>query len=300
MLVDLNQKRWRAADVLSLLFLFFLILLNLFFRRQIPKWEMLLILYLFLSGIIFFLVFTSEKHGVIFKTLHNFIFPALLVFVLFDSLCDNLVPFINPIDGDYFLIKADYSLFGLHPTVWLENFSKPWLTDVLQIAYISYYFLPFFLLIPLAKKEKEKFGISLFLIILCFYLSFIGYIFVPALGPRFALAPLQNGPLEGSFITDSIQKILNSLEGIKRDAFPSAHTAVSLVVLFLSFRFRRRLFFIYLPIITALIFSTVYLRYHYVVDVIAGFILSLVVLFFGGEIYKAWEKKIKRKILEEI
>lgn len=292
---DLNQKKWRAADILSLFFLFFLIFLVLFFRRQIPEWSILLAIYLFLLGILFFLTATSKKHGVILKTAHNFIFPALLIFVLFDSLCDKLVPFINSIDGDQFLIKADYFLFGAHPTVWLENFSKPWLTDFLQVAYVSYYFLPFFLLIPLVKKDKDKFNLSLFLIMFCFYLSFVGYIFLPALGPRFTLDSLQRGSLDGGFITDFFQKTLNSLEGIKRDAFPSAHTAISLVVLCLSFRFRRRSFFIYLPLVAALIFSTVYLRYHYVVDVIAGFLLALIVFFLGEKIYKTWERKIKKK-----
>ena len=42
---------------------------------------------------------------------------------------------------------------------------------------------------------------------------------------------------------------------------------------------------------TSLIFSTVYLRYHYVVDVIAGIILALAVVFTAMSVYKVLNNK---------
>ena len=60
-----------------------------------------------------------------------------------------------------------------------------------------------------------------------------------------------------------------------RDAFPSGHAAVALVVQWYAFRYFRHRAVWLLPLTTALIFSTVYLAYHYAVDVLAGAGLAL-------------------------
>ncbi len=49
---------------------------------------------------------------------------------------------------------------------------------------------------------------------------------------------------------------------------PSGHTQMVLMVLFLARRYEKVLFYVFLPIICGLILSTVYLRYHYVIDLI--------------------------------
>ena len=94
--------------------------------------------------------------------------------------------------------------------------------------------------------------------------------------------------------------IQNSLEGIKRDAFPSGHTAVTLVVLCLAYRFQKTLFWFFLPFVLALIAATVYLRYHYVIDVVAGIVLSVLTVFIGEKYFYYWEKKNVRKNAEII
>jgi len=92
-----------------------------------------------------------------------------------------------------------------------------------------------------------------------------------------------------------MQNLLNRLEGIKRDAFPSGHTGVALTALYLAYRYNKTLFRIYLPVVGLLLFSTVYCRYHYVVDVIAGVILAAAAIFFG-EIYYKWQEKREGKV----
>jgi membrane-associated phospholipid phosphatase len=88
------------------------------------------------------------------------------------------------------------------------------------------------------------------------------------------LAHLHKVDLPGVFLADTIRETLNALERFKQDAFPSGHTAVVLLVLAYAWRSVRGLFWICLPLVVALILSTVYLRYHYVVDVLAGFLLA--------------------------
>jgi membrane-associated phospholipid phosphatase len=135
------------------------------------------------------------------------------------------------------------------------------------------------------KGTDKAFDRSLFLIMLCFYLSYIGYMLMPAIGPRFTMNHLQSRALEGLCITGPLQEFLNRLEGIKRDAFPSGHTAITLTVVYLSWRFDKRLFAVFLPVAIALIAATVYCRYHYVVDVIGGMALTFITIGIGESYY---------------
>jgi len=53
-------------------------------------------------------------------------------------------------------------------------------------------------------------------------------------------------------------------------AFPSAHVAGSMVAMLASWRHRRWLFWVCLPFFASMCVATVYGRYHYVADVLAG------------------------------
>jgi membrane-associated phospholipid phosphatase len=102
---------------------------------------------------------------------------------------------------------------------------------------------------------------------------------------------LQGIELQGIFMREAIDSTLNSLEGTKRDAFPSGHTAIALMVLFLANKYQKRLYKAFLPLVIAMIISTVYLRYHYVVDVIGGALLFIFTAYIGERYYNYWEKR---------
>jgi membrane-associated phospholipid phosphatase len=128
----------------------------------------------------------------------------------------------------------------------------------------------------------------MFVLAFGYYVSFIGYILFPAIGPRYALTHLYSVPLEGSFITDFVRDTLNALEHNKRDCMPSGHTQIVLMVLFLAHRYERILLYIFIPIICALILSTVYLRYHYVIDLFVGAGLAIGCVIIGALLYRWW------------
>ncbi len=283
----------RPADAVTIIFLLFLIALTFIFYQSVPMATFLISLYsiLIIAQII---LIRFKNNGRFIGIFYDIIFPIICVLLIFDSL-EWLVHYVNPQDIDPILIKLDYLMFDNHPTVMLEKIMNPFLTDILQIAYTTYYFIPISLgVILLLNNKKEKFNRTLFLILFCYYLSYLGYILFPALGPRFAINHLQTVELQSFLIAEPIQNLLNRLEGIKRDAFPSGHTAIALIALYLSCRFERRLFWILLPIVSALVFSTVYCRYHYVVDIIAGFGLTILTIFLGEWYYNWWSKKQAR------
>jgi len=172
----------------------------------------------------------------------------------------------------------------------MERWIVPWLTGALSIAYLSYFFLPARLVHTLyLKNPRRDFDLAVFVLLLVWYLSFFGYILFPAIGPRYTLVHLQSVPLNGSLIGDFVSHLIELVEGNKRDCMPSGHVAIALTVLSLSYRYARLLFYLFCPIVGALILSTVYLRYHYVIDLFAGAALAAGCSIIGPRLYRWWE-----------
>ena len=280
----------RIAPVLGLTFFFLagLTLLVFFFRGQIPLWRALLLRYAVLIGLLFVLKMYSDRKmmgrkGALFYHLS----PILFIALIYDSLGD-FIQYLHR-DIDPLLIRIDFSIFGVHPTLWMERWIVPWFTDAMSLAYVSYYFLPVTLIVVLyGKDQMAEFEISVFVLTFGYYLSFVGYILFPAIGPRFTLAHLQTVPLEGSLLTDLVRDGLNALEHNKRDCMPSGHSQIVLMALYLAHRYERLLFYIFLPVICGLILSTLYLRYHYVVDLLAGGAVAAGCIVAGPRLYEWW------------
>jgi membrane-associated phospholipid phosphatase len=279
----------KPVDILSLTIIALLSTVTVAFSRTIPFWGWLIARFCLLAfAIVSIALYTRQSHTwKPVRTLYAFL-PICIIPVIFDSLGD-LIPSIWPRFLDDILIHIDHGLFGVDPTVWMERFIHPVLTNLLQLAYTSYYFIPISLGIVLAVRKKEKnFDEAVFGIVLCFYLSYIGYLLFPAIGPRFTLDHLQTTGFQASPMALAIQNALNRLENTKTDAFPSGHTAVALMTLYYAWKARERvLFWILLPVVSALVVSTVYLRYHYVIDVIAGVLLSAFTIYLAPRIYRA-------------
>ena len=206
------------------------------------------------------------------------ILPLLLVF-------DNLGPFIlgtSSVDSDPLLVAADRFLFlGADPTRLLEPFMTSLLLDVLTICYALYYFHPIVLGALLWKDDLRdpartaKFPAYVFGMLLVFYVSYAGYFFAPAIGPRFTVP--HAGPLPRGTVARAIDGTLDRLETSRHNCFPSGHTMVTVAVLVAAARRSRKTFLCFLPFAIGLFLATVAGRYHYVVDVLAGAVLAVVV-----------------------
>ena len=279
----------KPVDLLSLSLIALLSVVAVVFSRSVPSWGWLIARYALLALVIVSVALYTfgSQSGKLALSVHAFL-PVFIIPVVFDSLGD-LIPSIWPRYLDDILIHIDRALFGLNPTVWMERFIHPMLTNFLQLAYISYYFIPISLGIVLAARKKQNnFDEAIFGIVLCFYLSYIGYLLFPAIGPRFTLGHLQTTGFQASPMALAIQNTLNRLENTKTDAFPSGHTAVALMTLYYAWKSREKvLFWTLLPVVSSLVISTVYLRYHYVIDVIAGVLLSALTIYLAPRVNKA-------------
>jgi membrane-associated phospholipid phosphatase len=198
---------------------------------------------------------------------------------LFFAVLQYLIPPLRGTNLDPQLIRLDFFLLGEHPTIWFEKFYSPFVTELLQLSYLTFYFLPLLILIPLYNRgDLQKFDRFSLAVLSTFYLSYFGYLIFPALGPRYYLAHLHSTPLHGTGIYYAVKNALNGLENIQWDAFPSGHVAIAMIFSHFAFRYFRRIFYFTLPVIALLFISTVYLRYHYVIDIFAGIAIYFIVV----------------------
>lgn len=313
-----SQPLLYPADKAVIAYLVIIAALILAFSFRVPAWPQLIVAHALIIATVLLLAkwdqaatrrdaASPQRVAALSRLIHGW-YPVALITTTFKELT-YLIPLIHPRDFDPQLAAIDYRLFGAHPTVWLERFTFPAVTEVLQIVYATYYFLPIILGTVLWRKRWfEQYKFWVFIVVLGFYVSYFGYIAVPATGPRYlpVVKEAQAGPLTGVWLFASLRETLDRMEGITRDCFPSGHTELTLLVLYYARRFHRRTFWLLLPVGSALIFSTVYLRYHYVIDVIAGAATAGFVILIARPLYRVlggvWRKGVGewgRKGMEE-
>ncbi len=216
-------------------------------------------------------------------------YVIVCVVVIFDGL-GPLIRAVNPVDKDPNLIAFDRWLTGTDPTAALERFATPLLSDVLTVFYSLYYFHPIVLgtLVLLDDRARppasRDFSRYAFTMVFVFFVSYVGYFLVPAVGPRFTVT--HAGPLPRGAVSQLIDHTLDWLESNKRDCFPSGHTMVVVAVLLEAARRSKKTFWIFLPFAVGLVMATVYCRYHYVADVLAGLTLAFVTVPLGNALYR--------------
>jgi membrane-associated phospholipid phosphatase len=233
-------------------------------------WTCWALLAIFMAGITFIGVFERKLPRWL-AAISNF-YPLVTIIWIYELL-HWLVPAVSPVGRDGVLIAMDRAIFRCDPTVYLQRFSIPGLAAALYLCYASYYFIPVTLTLVLWNRNRIAARRFLFTVSACFFVLYIGYFLVPAQGPRATL--YHSVSIQADPISRAISSLLDRLEGNKWDAFPSGHVMVTLYCLLFAYRNARRFFWIALPVGSLLIFSTVYCRYHYVVDVLAGAAVAL-------------------------
>lgn len=281
----------KPADKVAIAYLVVIVLLVLFFSFRVPSWPALCAGHAILIGLIILIAkmlpFSPSGPLSVGGLIRGW-YPVVLIPITYKEL-SYLIPLIHPRDFDETLARIDYRFLGVHATVWLERFTYPLLTEALQLTYSTYYFLPLVLGVVLwRRKSFEQYHFWVFIVVLGFYLSYLGYITVPVIGPRFlpTILEAQTKPLTGVWLFQSVRETLDRAEGITRDCFPSGHTELTLLVLYYARSFHRKVFWWLLPLGTGVIISTVYLRYHYVIDVVAGALLAVVIVLIAKPLYR--------------
>jgi len=199
--------------------------------------------------------------------------PFLMCIAVYTNLHDT-VRYVNPHDIHAHLAALEEWIFGGQPVVWAERFITPARTEFFNLFYANFYLVaPSVVMVLWFTGRKAEARHALLGVILCFYSGYVLYVIFPAAPPRlyFESLGMFTVTLRGGPITNFQQALIEMMPNhAARAAFPSLHAAVSAVSLHYAWHYCRRFFWILLVFVTGLMVSTVYLRHHYVVDLIAG------------------------------
>lgn len=211
----------------------------------------------------------------------------------------NLLPVVNPGTLDHKLYALDHVLFGFEPAIWADQFVTPTTTEWFAFFYFCYFFLLAAHIFPIVFGARDQMLLGEFmmgmLIIVC--IGHTGYILVPGFGPYRAMPHLFQHELPSGLWMDLVWSTVRS-GGAMKDIFPSLHTAGPCFIAMFSFRNRDRLPFRFTwPLLaffaTNIIGATMFLRWHYVIDVFAGFSLATVAALVAPRITR-WEVARRR------
>jgi len=196
-------------------------------------------------------------------------YPHLFFLFCFEEL-GKLVHLVNPGWQDAKLIAFDYWLTGVHPALWLEQFATPARNDFFQFAYLTYF--TYLLIVGGVlywRRDWEAYWATMTYSAAGYAIGYCIAMFFPIESPWFAMAGIWHGDLQGGPFTTTVN-FIEHFGRVRGAAFPSQHVAGSVAALWGAWRHRRWLFWTLLLLALCMCVSTVWGRYHYVADVLAG------------------------------
>jgi hypothetical protein len=210
-----------------------------------------------------------------------------------------ILPVIAPGSVDADLLAFDLRVFHVEPALAWDHLVTPPTTEWFAFFYYSYFFILAIHAVPIAVgfddgPDLREFALGL-LALYC--IGHVTYVLVPALGPHVHVQGFRN-QLEGGVFWQLVKDMVEGA-GAGKDVFPSLHTAAPLFLALYGYRHRARRPFRYVWPITAffslqIIVATMFLRWHYLVDIVAGIALAVGVWIIAPRVV-AWEERRRRR-----
>ena len=226
---------------------------------------------------------------------------TLLPFVMCIAVYTNLhdtVRYVNANDIHPYLSAIEGWIFGGQPVLWAEAYITPARTEFFNVFYANFYLVaPSVVLVLWFSGRTVEARTVLLGIILCFYTGYVLYVIFPAAPPRlyYASLGLFTVKLTGGPMTNFQEYLIGMMPNhAERAAFPSLHSAVSCLSLYYSWKYCRWYFPILLVFVLGLLTSTVYLRHHWVVDLLAGMCLVPWTLWLAPRYERWWATTVTR------
>jgi membrane-associated phospholipid phosphatase len=284
------------------------LLILCFHNNTVPNWLRLLGAHAACLVLIHLLIQAHARHKSVkvLDFLRHF-YPVLLYTAFFiETGSLNRMFFSNYLDP--LVAQWEQQLFGCQPSV-LFMLKLPWLvvSELFYVSYFSYYIMIAGVGIALFLRSRQQFFHYLSVVSFLFYVCYLIYIVLPVIGSRAFFRQVEGYSLPAATqhlaVTDAYPEAVqaglffNIMKWVYRvfeapgAALPSSHVAVALCTVVFSFRYLRRIRYLHLAVAVLLCLSTIYCRYHYVVDVLAGLVTAAVVIPTGNWLYFKFEKR---------
>jgi membrane-associated phospholipid phosphatase len=222
--------------------------------------------------------------------------PFIMCIAVYTNLHDT-VRYVNSHDIHPYLAAAEEWIFGGQPVIWAEAYITRARTEFFNAFYANFYLVaPSVVLILWFAGRRDDARTVLLGVIVCFYTGYVLYVIFPAAPPRlyFASLGLFKVTLRGGPITNFQEYLIGMMPNhAERAAFPSLHSAISCLSLYYAWKYCRWFFPILLAFVIGLLTSTIYLRHHWVVDLIAGACLVPWTLWFAPRYERWWYAHVR-------
>ncbi len=266
----MNGKFYRSLRDYETLCLFLLgsLALRLLFAGNYPE----MLLYIALAAIGIVIAVWASRSMMPYRERLRLLWYPILINIVYARL-GKTMNLIGYRSWDETLLAWDESQFRRTPAESLIPFTQPWLTEFLSFCYLLF-FLAVLALFVVAIWQGAGGGRALFRGLFSLYaIGFLGYSLLPAAGPHLAWTEMFPAWQDMGFFT-RVNAGLVAQGSNHVDVFPSLHSAITWFFLGYWWRQKRPVFWCCLLPACGLFFATLYLRYHYGVDVIAGILLG--------------------------
>jgi hypothetical protein len=192
----------------------------------------------------------------------------------------ELLPIVNSSSLDAQLSRIDEHVLHFEPSLFMDRFVSSATTEWFAFFYFGYFCLLASHVLPMVFGSRRTSLLAEFALgmIIVYATAHTLYMVVPGYGPVRYLADRYQHTLPSGVWFDAVLNAVQS-GGAQKDIFPSLHTAGPVFLSLFSFRHRDKLPFKYTwPFVAFfsanIVIATMFLRWHYLIDVIAGLALS--------------------------
>lgn len=283
------------------------LLILVFHNERVPAVPLLLTLHVLVLGLVHGLIQFHARYPSPKPTLDllRYFYPILL-YTGFYRETGVLNTMFVPDYLDVWFIELEQRLFGYQPSlVFMHHLPYRWASELFYSAYFSYYVMIAGVGLALFLRDRRQFFHYVSVVSFAFYCCYLTFICLPVSGPRlffrevdhFRLPPqwLALGaayPYPEAVVQGVMYHVVAWIYEMFEPAgaaFPSSHVVVAIATLYFSWCYLPRLRYPHLFAVVLLCLSTVYCRFHYVVDVIAGVLVAAVLIPLGNRLYHRWE-----------
>jgi membrane-associated phospholipid phosphatase len=282
------------------------VLILLLHGKAVPLWPWLLLAHAVVIALVHVLIVSNARRpsNRVLDFLRHF-YPLLLYAGFYRETGElNQMAMTGYLDP--FFIRLEEGIFGVQPSLTLMQSLPFWpVSELLYASYFSYYLMIGGVGLALFVRDRRRFDHYVSVVSFVFYVCYLIYIFTPVMGPRIFQSGIKGYELPAEVQPGVVPecpaavqaglffRIMAAIYDVFESpgaAFPSSHVAVALTTVYFSFRYLRRIRFLHLAVAGLLCLSTVYCRYHYVVDVAAGGLTALLLVPLGNRLYFRFHK----------
>lgn len=191
---------------------------------------------------------------------------------------------------DPLMYRADQWLTGEIPSILAQHIYSNLLTEIMSFSYFIYFFTPLPFIYLYCKKKFKLIEKILFAILFSHYIALMLYIALPVEGPKYYYASDFTQNVGGCLFTDFNMWVYETVRSSTTDCFPSMHVGLFLVISYYLYRYNWRTLYFMVPVTLMMSASTLYLRYHYLIDIIAAIFLVVLTVLFTRYSSKWWKR----------